>query len=309
MAVETLNSAETKTTNGISIKVYRPSIEITNEEIERWNIITPHGNIITAALILDKIGAKKRYVESEDEFFMAGKAAYEALWNKRGEEKRIDAIFVATGFPERKPLSKRLNEHLKLNAQYTKDVHAACSGFVRTLTEIKQNEANFKGKRIMIVTSEKYSDKVFDLRQDGFSADPSLAQTIFSDGATATIFVYGKDVTVLQAKNQLLPLELSGAITMPLNYGLISDPNCVIVEEVPVSKSGKIEQNGPLVYEAVLRYIPNLIRKTVEEAGLEPRDIDLVIPHQGSIRMITGLEKKLPEYKGKIVLDVEEGNF
>lgn len=309
---ESLQLPEIRTANGISINVYRPSVEITNEDIEGWKVETAHGNLLTAASIVDKLGIERRYVETEDRFYIAGQAAYGVLLEKPSEERQLDAIFVTTSFPEAIPLSQRLNEHLKhlrIDAPFTRDVHAACSGFVRSLADIKDHEEEFMGKRVLIVTAEKYSDDVFDLRKDGYNADPALSQTIFSDGGTGMDFVYGEDLRVLAVRSGPLLDRLSGAIKMPIDYSVIEPNQHRIVEKVPVSESGKIEQNGKVVYGSVLRYIPNLIREIVEEAGLTPDDIDLVIPHQGSGRMVLGLEEILTEYKGKVVLDIEEGNF
>src|SRR5476651_1893073 len=109
MTTERLITPEIRTASGISIEVYRPHLELTNEEIESWHVLTAHGNFLTAESIYNSVGVKTRYIEptenikntkpnSEAKFIMAGKATHMVLWDKSARERELDAIFVASSF-------------------------------------------------------------------------------------------------------------------------------------------------------------------------------------------------------------------
>jgi len=289
-----------------SFGFFVPQDSLTNDQIELWAVVTPGGNILTADSILKRTGVRKRSIASPDQdtTFMAQKAVADMLISNRTTPKTADFIFTTVSYPTGVNISEAINSKFGLNAHRTRDVFAACSGFSRTLSEIKANEDRYVGKSVIIASTEKYSDTVFDLR-NGIQNDPSLSQTIFSDGASAIGFVYGENLEVLSAREMKLPEDLSAAIKMPIDYSLLAGE--IIVEAVPVSNSGKLEQDGKTVYRAVIKYIPDMVRETVAAANLLPSDIDLVIPHQGSGHVIDGLQDRLPDYR--VFSDIEFGNF
>ncbi len=164
------------------------------------------------------------------------------------------------------------------------------------------------GKSILIVSVDKHQEHVFDLRNGGAKNDPALSQTIFSDGASAVRFTYGEDLIVLASAE----VELGFADSLKLDdQGTLRVAPFLVRPKagIPLSESGKIEQQGRTVYGAVTRAVPDLIAQTVEEAGLKPDDIDLIIPHQASIHVLNTLQTRLKDYPDKVFIDIENGNF
>ncbi len=299
---ETLHAPERRERiDSISFGLYIPQKTLTNREIESWHIRTPGGNLLTAGDILKRTGVERRHVATKSETVeqMALIALEEAMKKKRN----AGLIIATTSYPDRN-LSQSLVNAKNYFPLLNIDIYAACSGFTRGLSFIKAHEMDFMGHSVLIVASEKYSDKVFDLRK-GAESDPSLAQTIFSDGAVAIHFVYGKDLRILSAKNQRLPSELAGSIRMPIDRSRMKP--IYIEEPVPQSQSGKFEQDGRTVYRAVIDNVPRLIRETIKAARLREGDIKLVIPHQGSGHIVEGLQDRLPNLN--VFRDVSDGNF
>ena len=302
MSRETLHAPERRERiDSISFGLYIPQKTLTNREIESWHVRTPRGNLLTAGDILKRTGVERRHVATKSE--TVEQMALIALEEAIDRKKKFGLVVASTSYPTRN-LSGYLIDAKSLTSMVTFDIYAACSGFTRGLSFIKAHEDAFMGHSVLFVASEKYSDKVFDLKK-GVEDDPSLAQTIFSDGAVAIQFVYGKDLRILSAKNKRLPSELAGSIRMPIDRSRMKP--IYIEEPVPQSQSGKFEQDGRTVYRAVIDNVPELIRETIRTAHLQENDIKLVIPHQGSGHIIEGLQGRLPNLN--VFSDVADGNF
>ena len=293
---------------GISFGFYYPRTVLGNADMALWGVETAGGHPLTADSILQKTGVRPRFIAGTDEthFFMGGVAALHALENGN-VRKPVDFIFVTTTYGTGKNLSDEINTYLHLNAQGL-DVYEACTGFAGTLSHIKQNEGQYLGKSILIVSVDKHQEYVFDLKNGGAKNDPALSQTIFSDGASAIRFIYGEDLTVLASTE--VELGLGDSLKLDDQRALRVAPFIAKpASGIPLSESGKIEQQGKTVYGAVTRAVPELIAQTVRNAGLEPDNIDLVIPHQASIHVLETLQARLKDYPDKVFIDIENGNF
>lgn len=289
---------------GLSFGLYLPAGVLTNGEIGSWNLRTKNRNLLTADSIEEKTGVKRRFVanEAETPAFMGMMAAEEAL----GGNYDVDAVIVSSSYPTGANLADQLRLEMKLKGvENVLEVGAACSGFSYGLSYLKANEYRFNEARILFVATEKYSPTLVDLRNGGILEDPSMAQTLFSDGAVAMVFRYGRDMKIKAYHNHRFPKEVSQYIRMPIDPTLIRHP--YLEQSVPPSQNDKFFQNGPRVYAAVKSAVPELIRQTVKDANLTAKDIALVVPHQGSKPIVGALQEELPEYT--VYADYEDGNF
>ncbi len=218
--------------------------------------------------------------------------------------ENVDAIIVSASYPVGKNVSREIGRHLPVRPKFHLDIHAACSGFVRGLVYMKEHEEEFDNKRVLFVATEKYSHTLADLREGGINNDPSMAQTIFSDGAVAVVFTYGKDIAIIGYGSKKLPKETDNYIRMPIDNALMTPP--FLEEPVPTS-TNKFQQDGPRVYEAILLSVPELNRKLIQETGLKAPDIKLAIPHQASGRMISALASRMSDLN--VFRDLDDGNF
>lgn len=306
---EFIPSPEAQRKPNLVFGVYLPETILTNLELESWNIRSKErAKPKTARSFLEVTGIETRRVANDKEtpLAMGLSAAKQAL-----NGKRPDAVIVSTSFPVGFNVSQAISEELGLSPRLNMDVHAACSGFTRSLFFLKEKEEEYdlNGKRVIIVATEKYSSHVHNLRTEGVGADPSLAQTLFSDGAYAMTFEYGRDLQVLSALNHRFPKEVKSYIQMPVDAKLMIHP--FIEEFVPYPKSGRFEQNGKMVLDTVSGSIWSLIDEAVQKANLTPSDIKRVFPHQGSKPMTQAIiNGTMDGYADGIVYeDFEEGNF
>ncbi len=283
----------------LEIATYFPKQVLENEEIASWQ---PNNGRkpLTAQAIYDKVGVERRYLARADETVLdMGIQAVQSLKSS----PQPDVVFFSTSYPDGVNNAYEVVKSLKFTADGCMNVHTACSGFTVGLNHIWENKDRFSGKKILMVASEKYSPTLTDLRSD--DADPSLAQTIFSDGALVMSFTEGQDMKILNALNYSFPKERSVCLRMPVNYGLVRYPALTV--DIPSSENGHFWMDGKAVYEGVRETVPGLISTAIEGAGLEARQIKMVIPHQASRHMIEALAKRLPGLQ--IYSDLEDGNW
>lgn len=284
----------------IEIAIYFPKHVLTNEEIASWGIQSGRRPLTTQS-IKDRVGVERRYLARADETVLdMGLQAVQALPSLQA----TDTVFFSTSYPDGINNAYEVVKNLKPTADGCMNVHAACSGFTLGMNHIWENRDRFSRKRILFIASEKYSPTLVDLRSD--QDDPSLSQTIFSDGAVAMSFTEGQDMQILNALNYSFPVEQSTCIRMPVDYtGLVRYPALTV--DVPVSENEYFWMDGKAVYEGVREVVPNLINQAIAGAELESRQIKMVIPHQASRHIIDALVKRLPGLQ--IYSDLEDGNW
>ena len=62
---------------------------------------------------------------------------------------------------------------------------------------------------------------------------------------------------------------------------------------------------GRELFKVAVRNMEDACRKVLEEAGVSPDEIDLVIPHQANVRIINALMEKLGIPKDKAFVNID----
>jgi 3-oxoacyl-[acyl-carrier-protein] synthase-3 len=282
----------------LGLGIYLPERVLDNEELERRRIMLPSGKLLQATQILEKIGVERRHIAKDNQTVadMAYLAAKEAL----GENIKVDFILTSSSHPTPYHIAGEIKKRFDFETAEVLDIHAACSGSALMFGYLFENAKALQGKRVLLVAAEKFSKSVVDLlRPDAMKLDASLGQTIFGDGAAAIQFIAGRDLIVHYCLNKALP-DLSGKtnlILMAMGDNKFVEP--YIVHPVAASPTtnefpkGYFTQNGPRVFEDVQNNVPGLIREAVQRAGFETKDIDLVVVHSGSRRVVEALQGRL----------------
>lgn len=303
--------------------VYLPEKELTNEELERRRIILSNGKQLRAIRILEKIGVERRHIAKESETVadMGYEASKKALYIQGkgvmhyAPTKNIDLILASSSHTT--PFNVAVEIKKKLGTEDTEimDFHAACSGTALMFAYLFENKEKYSGKNVLLVSADKFSNSIVDLtRDDAMLLDSSLGQTIFGDGAAAVFFNFGKDITVHYAVSKPIPDPggKTDLILMGMGKNKFVEP-CIVkpVAASPIHKdfpNGYFSQNGPKVFEIVYNSIPAIIRETVKKAGFKAKDIDLVVIHPGSKRVVEALRDALkPDFE--VYSDYAEGNM
>src|SRR3990167_7044969 len=173
--------------------------------------------------------------EFEDESFMgiqSGRGVVELIHDE------IKYVLYSMSYPRKNDPLKDFEITYDLTPQFDRYYHAACSGSVLALTEMKDMEQEARGRRFVLVASERYRNVMEDPRKD-----PSRSMFMFGDGASMMSGVYGEDFRVLHYRNfDAFTEEERNTLRMPIDYSNVKEGSRVV--PIPVSESGKFEMDG-----------------------------------------------------------------
>ncbi|MFB6344573.1 MAG: 3-oxoacyl-[acyl-carrier-protein] synthase III C-terminal domain-containing protein, partial [bacterium] len=126
---------------------------------------------------------------------------------------------------------------------------------------------------------------------------------LFGDGAGAVVLQDREDVGYegiagmdLHADGSLgdILMRPAGGSAMP------------ITEEILEMGKQYTEMDGPALFKVAVRRMGEAAQHTLEKAGLEPADIDWVVPHQANLRIIEAIKERLDVPDEKVVINVDE---
>ena len=204
----------------------------------------------------------------------AGRAAL-AKAGRRPDE--IDAVILATTTPDQivPGTSATVQDGIGIPGGAF-DVNAACSGFVYGLT-VAHGLLAVGAERLLVIGSETLS-RITDWDERGVAI-------LVGDGAGAVV------LEAVDGPGQLLSwhLEADGS----LRHLLYCD------------HGGYLVMDGKEVFRKAVRVVVESAERVIAEAGLTPADIDLIVPHQANLRIITAACQRLgiPEEKAVVVID------
>ena len=253
------------------IGYYLPEKVVTNDDITK-NMST------TSAWIEEKIGIKERRVATDDECLsdLAYNAATDAIKMAEINVSDIDLILIcAINQDKRVPATACiLQKKLGANNAAAFDVNVGgCPGTVYSLIIGQQFVATGMYKNVLVVSGEIYSKLL-----DWTDRDVSI---FFGDGVGAAILRPCKEgkgflSSVLGSNGEL------GADKVVMEGGSVN----TYTEEFIRSNKHRIKMDNGAVWNFGTTIFPKIVQEASEKAGVELKDLDLVIPHQANINMI-----------------------
>lgn len=147
------------------------------------------------------------------------------------------------------------------------DLNAACAGFCYALGVASDLVRAGSSKRTLVIGSEKLTDVV----------DPV-------DRSTAIIFADAAGAAVVGAADE--------PGIGPVAWGTAGD----LVEMIGMTEQARIFQEGQSVFRWATTKIAPIALRALELAGLEPKDVDVLIPHQANLRIVESIAKKLRKH-------------
>lgn len=274
----------------IGLGSYLPERILTNSDLEKL-VDTSNEWILT------RTGIAERHIAAADEDTseMCLKAAVSALKSAGLKATDIDLIIAASVTPDyRLPsLSCMIQKKMGAVNAATMDIMAACAGFIHGLSIARAYVANGDFKKIMVFGAEKLSS-ITDY------ADRNTC-ILFGDAAAVAIVAPSDDDSGILSTHlksdgrldRLLYIEGGGthvSFGRPENY----DPNLTF-----------LRMNGNEVFKHAVRHMGDAAMRVIADAGLEPEQIDLLVPHQANIRIIQATARRLGLPMEKVFLNLE----
>ena len=204
----------------------------------------------------------------------AGLAALERAGRRPDE---IDAVILATTTPDQivPGTSAAVQDGIGVTGGAF-DVNAACSGFVYALT-VAHGMIAIGAERLLVIGSETLS-RITDW-------DERSVSILVGDGAGAVV------VEAVDGPGQLLSYKLGADGS--LRHLLKCD------------HGGYLYMNGKEIFRKAVAVVVESAQQAIAEAGLTAEEIDLVVPHQANLRIISAACQRLgiPEEKAVVVID------
>ncbi|MFH1355164.1 MAG: beta-ketoacyl-ACP synthase III [Candidatus Omnitrophota bacterium] len=277
----------------ISVGEYLPKKILTNADLEK--MVDTSDEWITT-----RTGIKQRRLVGKGEATsdLAVKAAKRAIAGTSIKPDELDLIIVATITPDMAfPSVACLVQHA-LHAKHaiSFDISAACAGFVYAIAVAQQFIARGGCRNALVVGAEVLSS-ITDWKDRNTCV-------LFGDGAGAAVLAEVQSGGILStylgsdgAKADLLMLP-GGGSRHPATQATIK------------KRLHYIKMQGNELFKLAVTIMADSAQQALKRAGLECKDIDMLIPHQANMRIILAMAKKIGLPKEKIHFNIAKyGNM
>ena len=262
------------------VGAYLPDRVLTNHELAR-TVDTSH------EWIASKTGIHERRVCGPDEApsDLGYRAAASCLEQAGLDGSSVDLLVVACATPDQSQPAVACMIQEKLGIAETLcpafDVNSVCSGFVFALNVAQS---------MMLADPEQFQHALV-IGTDAFSKilDWQDRRTciFFGDGAGAVLLSRAEDGRRVRFR---MGSDGRGSRCIEVRGGGTRLP---VTPEVLDKRLNTFAMNGQSVWQFAVETVPKAIFSLLEEHGLRPADIDLLILHQSNLRMIEAITAAL----------------
>ncbi|MFW5959920.1 MAG: beta-ketoacyl-ACP synthase III [Chitinivibrionales bacterium] len=261
----------------ISTGYYLPEKILTNKDLEK--MVDTSDEWITK-----RTGIKTRHIAAPDEAAsdMGIKAARMAISKASINTKDIDMIICATITPDHLFPSTAAVMQNKLGIKNSSafDLSAACSGYIYALSVAESFLLQNKADNVLVVASEKLSC-ITDWEDRNTCV-------LFGDGAGAALLQRSEGESGILSSYLQADGSLGDLLILPA--GGSRKPAS---KETLENRDHYLKMEGNEVFKVAVRRMIEASKKSISDAGIEPEDIRLVIPHQANKRIIEAIRTKL----------------
>jgi 3-oxoacyl-[acyl-carrier-protein] synthase III len=258
---------------------YQPARIVTNDELA--------GSVETSdEWIRSRVGIASRRIAAPDETVadMAVAAAGKALAGSGLSPADIDLVIVATCTPEVMipNTAAIVARRLGIAAPGAYDLNAACAGFCYGLAAASDAVRAGSASNVLVIGAEKLSQWV-----DWTDRSTCI---IFADGAGAAVVGPAGPATE-QPDPGIGPVVWG-------SDGDMADKICI------KDRDSFIVQEGQAVFRWATTALHPVARRACEEAGIDPGELAVFVPHQANLRIIEALARKIGAPQAKVADDI-----
>jgi len=248
---------------------YAPETVYTNEYIET---IAP----TNAQWVEENLGIKERRIAAPDQptSDLAAKAGLKAIESAGLNPEDIDLIIVATSTPDRLAPSTAaiVQNRIKAYNSVAFDLAAVCSGFLFAMSTAAQYIATGIYNHALVIGADTFSKIIDWSRRDC---------VFFGDGAGAAVLTHS------DSDKGFLAFRLYTDGRGKWNFTIPGGGSEYPLSHENVDAGHRYFQMvGKEVYETGVQVLPKSINQVLADTGLSIDDVDYMIPHQPSIRIL-----------------------
>lgn len=247
--------------------------------------------------ITTRTGIKTRHVVENGQSTkdLAREATEQALADAGMKPTDLDMVICATMTPEMCMPSTAVRLAYELGATPAGgfDVSAACSGFVYAMNVASSLITAGAAKTVAVIGSETLS-KIVNYKDRNTCI-------LFGDGAGAAILTASEDV---EQGSLYSSMNSNGEgwelLYCPRNeHDLPSDPHAFTGE------MNTMQMNGREVFKFAVTTLENTIDKALKSAGIEAKDLAMIVPHQSNVRILRTARDRLDLPEDKMWINIE----
>jgi 3-oxoacyl-[acyl-carrier-protein] synthase-3 len=246
--------------------------------------------------IRERTGISERRIADEDETTatMATRAAEAAMEMAAADPLEIDLIIVATATPDYPFPATACLVQRSIGADHAGafDLEAGCSGFIYALAMATNAIESGACHQVLIIGSETLSRITNWKDRD--------TCVLFGDGAGALLLRQGNGPGGVLST--ALGADGTGAEWLILPGGGSRNPASA---ETVAEGLHTIQMDGRKVFRFATKSIPAATRKLVQQAGIQLKDVDLLIGHQANLRILQSAAERLELPMEKVFVNIE----
>ena len=267
---------------------YLPNEAVSNDELAAR--LAKDGIETSDEWIRSRTGITQRHLASPNQTSsdLAMFAANAALEMAGVAPLDIDLIIVATTSPDMTFPSTACLLQAKIGADNAAafDVQAVCSGFVYALTTADAMIRAGQAKKALVVGAEVFS-RMLDW------SDRSTC-VLFGDGAGAVVLSASDEPGILASK-----VHANGCLSTILQVSSS-------IQNGQVVGNPYMYMDGQAVFKNAVTALGDVAVEVLEQANMQPEQLDWLIPHQANIRIIQATAKRLNFPLDKVVVTVDQ---
>ncbi len=250
---------------------YLPPQVVKNSEIEREFKLDEDW-------IFTRTGILNRHIADESATEMGVKALKDALSKSSLSKENIEYVFVVSNSPDTliPGMAGRIQGAIG-HAIGGVDIQAGCSGFLQAMEIADSMIKSGSFSTIAVIGTEKLS-KIVDWK------DPSVA-ALFGDGAGAVIMTASDEHGFIASYSRI---QKEGWKTL--------------IQE----RDGLLKMDGKTVFRFAVGVISEGIKKVLKRSKMNVEDVDLIVPHQSNIRIISRVSKETGIPIDKFQISIKE---
>jgi 3-oxoacyl-[acyl-carrier-protein] synthase III len=239
----------------------QPEQRVTNDDLSKFMDTSDQW-------IRERVGIVERRFAAKDESAedMAVVAGTRAIADAGLEPSDVDTVILAncTSMVPIPNYAAPVADRIGVKAAGAFDLNAACAGFCYSLAIASDLVRCGSAGRVLVVGAAKLTDVV----------DPV-------DRANAIIFADGAGAAVVG------PSDEPGI--GPVAWGTAGD----LVDMIYMRDGKYIFQEGQSVFRWATTQIAPIALRALDAAGLQPSDVDVLVPHQANLRIVEAIAKRL----------------
>ncbi len=286
-----------------------PDRVVTNAELVAGGLETTDEWIVDHTGIRERRWAQPGTTTAQ----LATEAARRALEAADAFVEDVDLLVLATSSPDWQQPATASAVHAQLGMRPDAgvfDVNAVCSGFVYALQAgAAMLAASEAWTTVLVVGAEHYS-RLTDPADRG-------TRIFFGDGAGAVVLRKELEVCDLAAMAAAeAGVDIGSDLFAELDGGALDEETAGIRSiALSVDHSGKdalltphgeyFQMDGPAVREYAVPAMVDAVRRACRDAGIEPSDLALLVPHQSNRRMLEAAIDELGLPEGRLATSVE----